>query len=99
MLWMWTKKQDTLLEYDIVNLDTECRMNTESIERKDEYYMKNNENFVHLVGQILDCCVSLEVLENNESAYDCYKKVGFEEVSQNKIKKYTVMGKELNYLK
>jgi ribosomal protein S18 acetylase RimI-like enzyme len=47
----------------------------------------------------LDCCVSLEVLENNESAYDCYKKVGFEEVSQNKIEKYTVMGKELNYLK
>ena len=58
-----------------------------------------NENFVHLVEQILDCCVSLEVLENNESAYYCYKKVSFEEVSQNKIEKYTVMGKELNYLK
>ena len=43
--------------------------------------------------------VSLGVFENNESAYYCYKKVGFEEVSQNKIEKYTVMGKELNYLK
>ena len=46
----------------------------------------------------MDCCVSLEVLENNESAYYCYKAIGFEDVSQDEIEKYTVMGEEWNCL-
>ena len=36
--------------------------------------------------------VSLGVFENNESAYYCYKAIGFEDVSQDEIEKYTVMG-------
>ena len=42
--------------------------------------------------------VSLGVFENNESAYYCYKAIGFEDVSQGEIEKYTVMGEEWNCL-
>jgi len=42
--------------------------------------------------------VSLGVFENNESAYYCYKAVGFEDVPQDEIEKYTVMGEEWNCL-
>ena len=42
--------------------------------------------------------VSLGVFENNESAYYCYKAIGFEDVSQDEIEKYTVMGEEWNCL-
>ena len=42
--------------------------------------------------------VSLGVFENNESAYYCYKATGFEEVPQDEIEKYTVMGEEWNCL-
>ena len=40
--------------------------------------------------------VSLGVFENNESAYYCYKAIGFEDRSQDEIEKYTVMGEEWN---
>ena len=40
----------------------------------------------------------LGVFENNESAYYCYKAIGFEDVSQDEIEKYTVMGEEWNCL-
>ena len=36
--------------------------------------------------------------KNNESAYYCYKAIGFEDVSQDEIEKYTVMGEEWNCL-
>lgn len=42
--------------------------------------------------------VSLGVFEHNESAYYCYKAIGFEDVSQDEIEKYTVMGEEWNCL-
>ena len=42
--------------------------------------------------------VSLGVFENNESAYYCYKAIGFEDVSQNEVEKYNVMGEEWNCL-
>ena len=42
--------------------------------------------------------VSLGVFENNKSAYFCYKVIGFEDVSQDEIEKYTVMGEEWNCL-
>ena len=42
--------------------------------------------------------VSLGVFENNESAYYCYKAIGFEDVSQDEIEKYNVMGEEWNCL-
>ncbi|WP_253289399.1 GNAT family N-acetyltransferase [Clostridium sp. MSJ-8] len=42
--------------------------------------------------------VSLGVFENNESAYYCYKATGFEDVYQDVIEKYTVMGEEWNCL-
>ena len=42
--------------------------------------------------------VSLGVFENNESAQYCYKAIGFEDVSQDEIEKYTVMGQEWNCL-
>ena len=42
--------------------------------------------------------VSLGVFENNESAYYCYKVVGFEDISQKETEKYTVMGEEWNCL-
>lgn len=42
--------------------------------------------------------VSLGVFENNKSAYFCYKATGFEDVSQDEIEKYTVMGEEWNCL-
>ena len=42
--------------------------------------------------------VSLGVFENNESAYYCYKAVGFEDVPQDEIEKYSVMGEEWNCL-
>ena len=42
--------------------------------------------------------ISLGVFENNESAYYCYKAIGFEDVSQDEIEKYTVMGEEWNCL-
>ena len=42
--------------------------------------------------------VSLGVFENNESAYYCYKAIGFEDVSQDEIENYTVMGEEWNCL-
>ena len=38
--------------------------------------------------------VSLGVFENNESAYHCYKAVGFKDVVLEKTETYTVMGKE-----
>ena len=38
--------------------------------------------------------VSLGVFENNESAYYCYKAIGFEDAPQDKIEKYTLMGEE-----
>lgn len=38
------------------------------------------------------------VFENNESAYYCYKAIGFEDVSQNEVEKYNVMGEEWNCL-
>jgi len=42
--------------------------------------------------------VSLGVFENNKSAYFCYKVTGFEDVSQDEIEKYTVMGEKWNCL-
>ena len=42
--------------------------------------------------------VSLGVFENNKSAYFCYKATDFEDVSQDEIEKYTVMGEEWNCL-
>lgn len=42
--------------------------------------------------------VSLGVFENNAPAYYCYKAIGFEDVPQNEIEKYTVMGEEWNCL-
>ena len=42
--------------------------------------------------------VSLGVFENNKPAYFCYKATGFEDVSQDEIEKYTVMGEEWNCL-
>ena len=42
--------------------------------------------------------VSLGVFENNKSAYFCYKATGFEEVPQDEIETYTVMGEEWNCL-
>ncbi|MBU5477633.1 GNAT family N-acetyltransferase [Eubacterium sp. MSJ-13] len=42
--------------------------------------------------------VSLGVFGNNKSAYYCYKSIGFKDVFQDKIEKYTVMGKEWNCL-
>ena len=38
--------------------------------------------------------ISLGVFENNESAYHCYKAVGFKDVVLKKTETYTVMGKE-----
>lgn len=38
--------------------------------------------------------VSLGVFENNESAYCCYKAVGFKDIVLEKTEKYTVLGKE-----
>lgn len=40
--------------------------------------------------------VSLGVFENNKPAYDCYKSIGFNDVSKDEIEKYTVMGEEWN---
>lgn len=42
--------------------------------------------------------VSLGVFENNESAYYCYKAIGFEDVPQDEIEKYNVMGEEWDCL-
>ena len=42
--------------------------------------------------------VSLGVFENNESAYYCYKAIGFEDVPPNEIEKYNVMGEEWDCL-
>ena len=39
-----------------------------------------------------------QVFENNESAYYCYKAIGFEDVPQDEIEKYNVMGEEWNCL-
>lgn len=38
--------------------------------------------------------VSLGVFENNESAYYCYKAVGFQDIVLEKTEKYTVLGEE-----
>lgn len=38
--------------------------------------------------------VSLGVFENNESAYYCYKAVGFKDVVLDKAEKYTVLGED-----
>ncbi len=38
--------------------------------------------------------VSLGVFENNESAYYCYKAVGFRDIVLEKTEKYTVLGEE-----
>lgn len=38
--------------------------------------------------------ISLAIFENNESAYYCYRAVGFEDVSGDKIEKYTLIGEE-----
>ena len=38
--------------------------------------------------------VSLGVFENNESAYYCYKSVGFKDVVLEKTETYTVLGEE-----
>lgn len=38
--------------------------------------------------------VSLGVFENNESAYFCYKEVGFEDVMPEKTKTYCILGEE-----
>lgn len=38
--------------------------------------------------------VSLGVFENNESAYFCYKAVGFHDVTLEEVEKYVVHGKE-----
>ena len=40
--------------------------------------------------------VSLGVFENNQSAYYCYKSVGFREVSLDKTEKYQVLGQTWN---
>lgn len=40
--------------------------------------------------------VSLGVFENNESAYYCYKAVGFKDVSLEEIETYTVLGETWN---
>ena len=37
-------------------------------------------------------------MENNESAYYFYKAIGFEDVPQDEIEKYNVMGEEWNCL-
>lgn len=42
--------------------------------------------------------VSLGGFENNKSDYYCYKSIGFKDVFQDKIEKYTVMGEEWNCL-
>lgn len=42
--------------------------------------------------------ISLGVFENNESAYYCYKAIGFEDVPPNEIEKYNVMGEEWDCL-
>lgn len=39
--------------------------------------------------------ISLGVFENNESAYHCYKAVGFKYVVLEKTETYTVLGEEL----
>ena len=39
-----------------------------------------------------------QVFENNESAYYCYKAIGFEDIPPNEIEKYNVMGEEWNCL-
>ena len=39
-----------------------------------------------------------QVFENNESAYYCYKAIGFEDVPPNEIEKYNVMGEEWDCL-
>ena len=51
---------------------------------------------MYLVLPTIYFIVSLGVFENNESAYYCYKAIGFEDVSQDEIEKYTVMGEEWN---
>lgn len=38
--------------------------------------------------------VSLGVFENNEPAYHCYKAVGFQNVVQNEIETYPIMGED-----
>lgn len=38
--------------------------------------------------------LSLGVFDNNESAYYCYKSVGFKDVVLEKIEKYTILGEE-----
>ena len=38
--------------------------------------------------------VSLGVFENNESAYYCYKSVGFKDITLDEIEKYNVLGEE-----
>ena len=42
--------------------------------------------------------VSLGVFENNESAYYCYKAVGFKDVALKETEKYTVIGETWNCL-
>ena len=42
--------------------------------------------------------VSLGVFESNESAYYCYKAIGFQKVAMDEVEKYTVMGEEWNCL-
>ena len=39
-----------------------------------------------------------QVFENNESAYYCYKAIGFEDVPQDEIEEYNVMGEEWDCL-
>ena len=38
--------------------------------------------------------VSLGVFENNESAYYCYKSVGFKDITLDEVEKYNVLGEE-----
>ena len=38
--------------------------------------------------------VSLGVFENNESAYYCYKSVGFKDIFLDEVEKYNVLGEE-----
>lgn len=38
--------------------------------------------------------ISLGVFENNESAYHCYKAVGFKDVALEEIETYTILGEE-----
>lgn len=42
--------------------------------------------------------LSLGVFENNESAYHCYKAVGFQDVVLEETEKYAVLGEEWNCL-